>query len=445
MPATPLDSALYRDLFGDVGVGQLFTDTAEIRGMMLVEGALAKAQGQLGVIPDTSAHAIHRAAHELQLDPASLAEATGQNGVPVPGFVAAFREEMNAPEHAQYLHWGATSQDIVDTGLALRLRQALSILDARLLALLARLGEMADAHATTPMVARTWGQAAVPTSFGAVVASWGAPMLRHRARLAEVRTAVEVVSLSGAAGTLAAMDKGTQIRAALAQALDLSDPGASWHSTRDGPAALAGWITGVSGGLGKYGEDLIFLAATGIGEVHLSRAGSSSTMPQKSNPVGPSALVALARLNSALNGAMQSAAVHANQRDGAAWFTEWLTLPQMIIAAARGLATANEIAVTLTPNPDAMSANIDATGGAVFAEALTFELARAMPRPEAQTKVKSLVVDASANGSTLLEVAKKALTDIDIETVFSATHQLGIAPEDARTFAKACQELRKTQ
>ena len=175
MPARPLDSALYLDLFGDADVGQLFTDTAELRTMMLVEGALAKAQGQLGIIPETSAHAIHRASHELQLDPATLAEATGQNGVAVPGFVAAFREAMNAPEHAQFVHWGATSQDIIDTGLALRLRQSLSILDARLLSLLSRLGEMADAHASTPMMARTWGQAAVPTSFGAVVASWGAP------------------------------------------------------------------------------------------------------------------------------------------------------------------------------------------------------------------------------------------------------------------------------
>ena len=444
MPATPLDSALYRDLFGDAEVGQLFTDTAELRAMMLVEGALAKAQGQLGVIPETSAHAIHRASHELQLDPAVLAEATGQNGVPVPGFVAAFRDAMTAPEHSQFLHWGATSQDIIDTALALRIRQALSALDARLLGLLGRLGEMAKAHAATPMVARTWGQAAVPTSFGAVVASWGAPMLRHHERLAEVRKWIEVAHLSGAAGTLAAMDKGAQVRAAFAQLLDLSDPGASRHSTRDGPAALASWISGVSSGLGKIGEDLIFLAATGIGEVRFTRTGTSSTMPQKSNPVGPSALVALARLNAALHGAMQSAVVHANQRDGAAWFTEWLTLPQMILATARGLATANDIATSLIPDPDAMSANIAATGGSVFAEALAFELAREMPRPEAQAKVKALVAKAHANRLTFQEAVQEDLTDIDFDTVFSAKHQLGTAPDDARTFAKACQGLGDT-
>ena len=438
MPASPLDSALYRDLFGDVEVGQLFADAAEIRAMMLVEGALAKVQGQLGVIPETSAHAIHRAAHELQLDPASLAGPTGQNGVPVPGFVAAFREEMNAPEHAQYLHWGATSQDIIDTGMAMRICQALAILDVRLASLLQRLGDLAEAHATTPMLARTWGQAAVPTSFGAVVASWGAPLARQRDRLAEVRRGIEVVTLSGAAGTLSAMNKGAEVRATLANALDLADPGASRHSTRDGQAALASWITGVSNGLGKFGEDLIFLAATGIGEVRLSGAGSSSTMPQKSNPVAPSVLAALARLNTALNSAMQGASVHANQRDGAVWFAEWLTLPQMILGAARGLATGNEIAASLTPVPNVMSANIEATGGAVFAEALTFELARQMPRPEAQAAVKALVAETSAGGLTLQEALGNKFSDIDIEKVFSTTHQLGTAPDEARAFARAC-------
>ncbi len=438
MPATPLDSALYRNLFGDIEVGKLFTDSAEIRAMMLVEGALAKAQGQLGVIPETSAHAIQRASLELQIDPASISVETGQNGVPVPGFVAAFRAEMNAPEHAQYLHWGATSQDIIDTGLALRIRQALAVLDTRLASLLERLANMASAHAATPMIARTWGQAAVPTSFGAIVASWGTPMLRHRERLAEVRKGIEVVTLSGAAGTLAATDKGAEVRTAIALALDLSDPGGSRHSTRDGQAMLAAWITGVSNGLGKFGEDLIFLTATGIDEVRIAGGGSSSTMPQKLNPVAPSVLVALARLNTSLNSAMQGAVVHANQRDGAAWFTEWLTLPQMILTCARGLATANEIAASMTPDTDAMMANIDATGGAVFAEALTFELARKMPRPEAQALVKALVSKARADGLTLEEAARKTHPEIDAESVFSATQQLGIAPEEARAFSSAC-------
>jgi hypothetical protein len=136
MPASPLDSAIYRDLLGDAEVGRLFTDTAEVRAMLLVEGALAEVQGEMGLIPETAAKAIHRAALELQIDPGALAAETGRNAVPVPALVAAFRAEMKAPEHAQYVHWGATSQDIMDTALMLRLRRVLEIAEARMDAVL---------------------------------------------------------------------------------------------------------------------------------------------------------------------------------------------------------------------------------------------------------------------------------------------------------------------
>jgi len=131
MSISPFDSALYRDLFSDREVATLFSDSAEIRAMLLVEGALARVQGDLGVIPAESAAFIHRASLEVQIDPAGLAEATGQNGVCVPALITAFRQEMEAPDHAQYAHWGVTSQDIIDTGLALRLRQALALIEAR--------------------------------------------------------------------------------------------------------------------------------------------------------------------------------------------------------------------------------------------------------------------------------------------------------------------------
>ncbi|MGB8623760.1 MAG: lyase family protein, partial [Paracoccaceae bacterium] len=242
MAVSPFDSALYRDLFHDAETGKLFTDSAEIRAMLLVEGALARAQGNAGLIPELSAAFIHRAAMEVQIDPAGLAAETGQSAVCIPALVKAFRKAVEAPEHAQYIHWGATSQDIIDTGLVLRLRQALALFSGRLDNLLDALAKLADAHQALPMAARTWGQAATPTSFGAVVASWGQPLLRDRARLAEMRPRVLQVSLSGASGTLSAMvPHGAEIRAALADALGLHDPGESWHSTRDGLAELSGW------------------------------------------------------------------------------------------------------------------------------------------------------------------------------------------------------------
>ncbi|QMU58581.1 MAG: adenylosuccinate lyase family protein [Boseongicola sp.] len=445
MPTTPLDSALYRDLFGDVDVGQMFTDTAEIRAMMLVEGALAKVQGELGVIPNESAAAIHRASMEIQIDPSSLATATGENCVPVPALIAAFRKEMNAPEHAQYVHWGATSQDIIDTALALRVRQALSILDDRLRSLIQVLGNQAEQHAELAMLARTYGQAAVPTSFGAVLASWGKPLLRHCARLNAVKPDCQFVSLAGAAGTLSAMPKAIETRAALARALGLGDPDGSRHSARDCQAVLAAWLTGLTGSLGKTGQDLVLLNGTGIEEIKITSGGASSTMPQKSNPVGPSVMVALSTVNAGLNNAMQNSLVHSAQRDAGAWLVEWLTLPQMICIAARSLKTSLAVCSDMQPSAKKMTSNIADTFGTAFAEALTFALAQHIPRSDAQNAVKDLISLSKHQNRQLSDLTAEQHPELDHSAIFSAAAQLGQAPAEARAFAKAASELADNQ
>jgi 3-carboxy-cis,cis-muconate cycloisomerase len=436
MPASPLDSAIYRELFGDAEVARLFSDTAEVRAMLLVEGALAEVQGELGLIPETAARAIHRAAMELQIDPGALAAETGRNAVPVPALVAAFRAEMKAPEHAQFVHWGATSQDIMDTGLTLRLRKVLEIAEARVGAALTALATIAETHAETPMAARTYGQAATPTSFGAMAAGWGAPLLQLREELAALRPRLLVVSLGGAAGTLSAMGpQGPEIRARLAARLALGDPGASWHADRDRMAALAAWLTRLAGALGKMGEDLTLMSQTGIGEVDLGPGGGSSTMPQKANPVLPSLLVAIARQTAGLNGVMQGALVHRQNRDGAAWLTEWLTLPQMCILTARALAVAGELAGAVRPRHDRMAALIDDGTGLIFAEALTFALAARMPRPKAQEAVKALCREAQETGTPLRTLAERDFPG-DWAPVFDPARQMGVAPAEARAFAQ---------
>jgi 3-carboxy-cis,cis-muconate cycloisomerase len=433
MPATPADSALYAALFGEVETARLFTDSAEVRAMMLVEGALAKVQGGLGVIPEDSAFFIHRASMEVQIDPSGLAAETGVNGVPVPALVAAFRAGMNAPDHAQYVHWGATSQDIMDTGLVLRLRQALTLWEARLEAILARLAELAEDHADTPMVARTYGQDATPSSFGAMVASWGKPLLRHRGRLADLRARVLVVQLAGAAGTLSAMGaQGPAIRAGLAEALGLGDPLGSWHSERDRITELSGWMVGLCASLGKLGEDVLALTHSGVAEVAIAGAGASSTMPQKQNPVGASVLVALGRHAAGLGATLQGAALHREARDGAAWFTEWLTLPQLCLTLARSLATADQMMGALTPDTARMQAALDANGGLLHAEALTFALAQSMPRPEAAAAIKALCAEVRKTGQNLQDLAQVRYGD---RLSKEACADLGTAPEEARAFA----------
>lgn len=432
MPAAPADSAIYRPLFAEDETAALFTDSAEIRAMLLVEGALAKVQGRLGLIPEAAAAYIDRAAREVQIDPAALAAGAATDGVPVPALVAAFRKAMAAPEHAQYLHWGATSQDIMDSALMLRLRRVVALWDGRLAALASGLGGLARAHADLPMAARTYGQAATPTSFGAVAAGWGRPVLRHRARLAALAPDLAVISLGGAAGTLSAIGpQGPAIRAALAAELGLGDPGASWHAERDRIGAFAAWMAGLCASLGKMGDDLILLNQAGIGEVAITGAGGSSTMPQKQNPVGPSVLVALARQAAALAGALQGAGLHRQQRDGAAWFCEWLTLPQLCISTGRALALAGDLASRIQPQPAAMVRNLDEGGGLIHAEALSFALARHMLRPEAQARVKAMCVEALASATSLLSLAAREFPHI----VFDPAQNLGCAAEEARSFA----------
>lgn len=434
MAISPFDSALYRNLFHDADLGRLFTDSAELRAMMLVEGALAKVQGALGLIPSESAAFLHRATLEIQIDPGALAAGTGQSAVCIPALVAAMRKALEAPEHAQYLHWGATSQDIIDTGLMLRLRQALLLIEARLNNVLESLAALAQTHADLPIAARTWGQAATPTSFGAVVASWGQPLLRHRARLGEMRPRLLQVSLSGASGTLSAVGpQGGAVRAGLARALGLGDPGESWHSTRDSIAEFSGWATGTAASLAKMGEDLLLLTQSGIGEVQLGAGGGSSTMPQKLNPVQPTLLVALARHMIGLNANMQSATMHRQQRDGATWLVEWLSLPQMVMALGRALAVAEDMVII--PNPERMAAGLENRLGLIHAEAISFALATLMPRPDAQEAVKALCREAQETDTHLAALAADRWPGVDWGAALALAAQMGDAPAQARRFA----------
>jgi 3-carboxy-cis,cis-muconate cycloisomerase len=441
MAASLLDSAMHARLFPTGEAARLFTDSAVIRALLLVEGALAKAQGARGIIPEVSAAAIQRAAMEVQIDPAALADSVGENGVVIPGLIEAFRAEMNAPEHAQYVHWGATSQDILDTGLMLRLRQSLALAEADLRALIAALGAAAERHAALPMIARTYGQHAVPTTWGAVVAGWGAPLADALDALGDLRETSLWVSLSGAAGTATALGPDSAaLRGDLAKALGLGDPGRSWHADRTPVLRITGWLAQLSAPLLAMGETLLALSGSDVGEVSLRGAGRSSTMPQKQNPVQPSALVALAR-QAPLNAQMVGlSAGHTHQRDGAAWLGEWLALPQAVLGTLACLQTARALAESVTPEPARMAAALTEGLGLFHAEALSFALAATMPRTQAQAETKALCVIARDTQRPLADVARAAHPDLPA-TLFDPAQLLGTAPAEARAFAVRARAL----
>ncbi|MBP7000262.1 lyase family protein [Amaricoccus sp.] len=414
MTVSPFDSALLGPLFGDAELGELFSDAAAVAAMTRVERALARAEGACGVIPPEAAAAIDAGLAGVAVAPAALAAGTASAGVAVPALVAELRKAL-APGAGQWLHWGATSQDIVDTALALRLAAALDLLAARIDALAAALATAARAWADLPMAGRTRSQVATPISFGLRVARWRQPLPALRAGLDGLRPRVARVQLGGAVGSNAAIaPQGRAVAAAMAAELGLA-AGPAWHVDRSGMGALAGWCAGLTGALGKMAGDLILMGRTESAEARAGAGGGSSTMPQKANPVGAETIVALARLAAALATPMHLAALHAEERDGAAWGLEWLVLPQSLVAAAAALRHAQALADTLAPDAQRMRAVLGLDGGAVMAEAASFALAETMPRAEAQALVKRAVTGRAADETLAQAIARLGGPVLDLD------------------------------
>ena len=407
MSILPFESALLGPLLSDPELAGLLDDRAQLKAMLAFEAALARAEGKAGVIPEAAARRIAEVADRLEIDPASLSAGAAKDGIPVPALVAALRKEVGG-DAAPYVHWGTTTQDVMDTGLVLRLKALLDILDARLARLGDALATLAEAEGGTVMLARTRGQQATPTVFGLKVAGWLAPLDRHRARLAELRPRLEVLSFGGAAGTLSALgDKGPAVEAALAEDLDLPPPALPWHSQRDSLIDFANWLGLVSGSLGKMAGDILLMCQNEVGELREGAGGGSSTLPQKQNPIRSEAVLALARHATGLTGPMQQTAFHVHERDGVAWQIEWLTLPQIAVATGAALVQSQALIDGLQVDRETMRANIAATRGLALAEAASFALSEHLPRPEAQALVKAACLEALDSGRTLAEVLKQ--------------------------------------
>ncbi len=435
MSTLPFDSAFLGPLLSDAETVGHLDDRAQIRAMLVFEAALAQAEGRCGVIPKDAARGIADLAAEIEIDPASLAAGTARDGIPVPALVAELRKAVGG-DAAHYVHWGATTQDVMDTGLILRLRRILDIFDKRLADLGDRLAALAEAERGTVMLARTRGQQATPTSFGLKAAGWLAPLDRHRARLKELRPRLEVLSFGGAAGNLSALgDEGPEVATALAEALKLELPPMPWHSQRDCLIELGSWLGLVSGSLGKMAGDILLLCQNEVGELREGAhngqpGGGSSTLPQKQNPVRSEAVLSLTRHVAGLTGQLQLTAFHAQERDGVAWQMEWLVLPQMLVATGAALRQSLELLEGLQLDRAKMRANIEATRGLALAEAASFALSAKLPRPEAQALVKDACKEALASGRQLMDIlAERSDAPVDWQALAEPAAQLGAAAD----------------
>ena len=406
-------SPTYLDgLFGDPEIAAHVGAPAAIRSMLDVEGRLAKVEGALGIIPVASAEAIAAAADVLEIDLGELALATARDGVPVPELVSRLRNAVGTV-HADHVHVGPTSQDVVDTAFVLTSRSALAILDARLEALVEAIAGLAEEHMRTLMAARTRFQVASPTTFGLKAAGWALPLHRHRSRLAELGRRLFSLSFAGASGTLASLGpSGPAVEAALAGELGLAVPAGSWHSARDNLAELGGWLALVTGSLGKIGLDLLLLAQNEVGEVSLGAGGASSTMPHKANPIEAEGLVSLARVNADRASSLHHAMLHAQERDGAAWASEWMILPEMMVAAGAATRLATRLVEVLRVDAGRMAARLSEPPGLLLSEPAVASLAQAMPRHEAVSLVRAAAARARERQMTLIDVLEESLGPI---------------------------------
>lgn len=334
-------------LFADDAACAIWSADRQLAHMLAFEASYSRALGAVGVVgADMATNAADLIAG-FDVDIAGLRIGTARNGLPVPALVAQLRAAD--PSLAGAIHKGTTSQDVMDTALALTIKEMNALLSARLEALDKGLGRLVSTFGAQPLMGRTRMQAAMPITVRDRVATWQAPLTEHRARLAQMRPRVERVQLGGAAGDRQEMSgKGAEMAQAIADDLALHCPDRPWHAMRDGLADYAGLLSLISGTLGKMGQDICLMAQQGLDEITVSGGGGSSAMPHKQNPILAELLVTLARFNAVQLSGMHQALVHEQERSGSAWALEWMILPQMAVTTGRALSAGVEICQQVT-------------------------------------------------------------------------------------------------
>jgi 3-carboxy-cis,cis-muconate cycloisomerase len=405
MAVNPADGLILGTLYGSDAMRALFDERAYFQRMLDVEAALARVQARLSIIPPTAAEAITGAARVDALSTEELAASARNVGYPVVGLVRGLSRA--AGEAGRWVHWGATTQDIMDTATVLQVREGLALIRTALTRLIRALTEQAQAQRHTVMAGRTHLQQALPITFGLKCAIWAQPLIAHVDRLNGLRSRVEVVSFAGAAGTLASLgDQGIAVMEGLAAELGLAAPVAPWHASRDGLAETVAFLGLVCGSLAKLATDVALLAQTEVAELaepYVTGRGASSTMPQKRNPIASEYILAAARTVHALVPVMFGAMAADHERATGPWQAELLALPQAFVLTHGALGHAAVIAEGMIVDPRRMSRNLELTAGLIMAEAVMMGLAPYIGRGAAHEVVQRACEAARTGGVALAD------------------------------------------
>jgi 3-carboxy-cis,cis-muconate cycloisomerase len=438
MTATALDSVIFRDIFTTPEMREVFSDERRTSYYLEIEAALARAQGRLGIIPDKAAREIERQCRIENIDLARLKQQTERVGYPILGVVQQI-VDLCADGLGEWCHWGATTQDITDTAAIMQIRAALELVEKDMEATAAALADLSRRYRDTPMAGRSNLQQAVPLTFGFKTAALLAAMQRHRERLAQLRPRVLVGEFGGAVGTLASLGAdGLKVQAAMMEELGLGQPDIAWHTVRDRIGEVACFLGLLTGTLGKISMDVKLLMQTEVAEVyepfHEAR-GSSSTMPQKRNPISClyiHSTVALVRQHVA---ALLEAAVADHERSTGPWEIEWISLPEIFLLASGALAQTTLLVCGLEVDADRMRANLDLTRGMIVSEAVMMGLGPHLGRQRAHDLVYDICRKVTATGVPLVELLaqnadiSKHLTRAELDRMCDPAAYLGLAGE----------------
>jgi 3-carboxy-cis,cis-muconate cycloisomerase len=388
-------------------------DITCLQHMLDFEAALARAEAATGVIPAAAAGSIGKACKAAAFDLAALAEAATRSGnlaIPLVKALTADVAKADA-DAARYVHWGATSQDVIDTAAMLGLRAAIDALLSDIDRAIAGFGKLARQHRDTAVVARTWLQHALPMPFGLKLAEYAAALHRSRRRLQRLRGETLALQFGGAAGTLAALgDKGLVVAERLAQELKLPLPDAPWHTHRDRIAEAASVFAIVAGTCGKIARDIQLMMQTDVAEAFEPSGegrGGSSTMPHKRNPVAAATALAAATMAPNLAATIFAAQVQDHERSAGPWHAEWPTLPMLQLVTSGALAAIVDIAEGLEVDAARMRVNLDATHGLIMAEAVTMAVAEKIGKSEAHHLVEAASKKAVTEKKGLRDVLTK--------------------------------------
>jgi 3-carboxy-cis,cis-muconate cycloisomerase len=396
-------------MFSSAAMRAVCDDAAYLQHMLDFEAALARAEAAVGVIPASAVGPIAKACKVERFDISALAEAATRSGnlaIPLVKALTAEVAKIDA-DAARYVHWGATSQDVIDTATMLTLRAAIDALLSDIDRAITGFARLATQHRDTAMVARTWLQHALPMPFGLKLAEYAAALHRSRARLKRLRAEALALQFGGAAGTLAALgDNGLAVAEKLAADLKLL-PDAPWHTHRDRIAEAASVFAILCGSCGKIARDVSLLMQTDVAEAFEPSGegrGGSSTMPHKRNPVAAATALAAATMAPNLAATIFAAQVQDHERSAGPWHAEWPTLPTLQLVTSGALAAIVDIAEGLEVDAARMRLNLDATGGLIMAEAVTFALAEKIGKSDAHHLVEAASKKAVAGKQHLRDV-----------------------------------------